>query len=577
MENSENIEINNNMVGTTVTPNTQDLLSLINGLIKEKQQKDKVNKKLRYVMYVRKSTKDKEHQVRSIGDQITDCRKIKHDLGLKVMKIIRERQSAKESGIRPKFTKMLDDIKLGKYDGILCWHPDRLARNMAEAGTIIDMLDKDEIKDLKFFSFYFQNDGSGKMLLGMSFVMSKEYTDHLSESINRGNRRSVAEGSGMGVNKHGYYRDKNFYYRPDGLNYSLICEAWKKKINGERLEDIAKYLNGHTPCYHKSLKIGGVVHKPWLMDKNKLSILFKDSFYTGVMKNGDNTVDLTKWYDFESAVSVEDFLKINKIDDIKKSFVTQKGFRRGDVKAHFLREFVICSDCGKKMNPVVTVKHDKKTNEVIKRYVNFRCRTVQCKRKKKGVRANKVFTYILNFLRNNQMASQDFYQHYLEELKMATKLKQKVLTSEKMAIIQENVGLKTGIEDIRKYLQKEIDIDLIKESKNDYSIKKATLDANLEKISNIDRAMSLTKEAPMSYSKFVELFKEMPNILGKIRRESLRSEIVKKVFANCTLKEEKIVSLRLNTPFNKFVPNENPIVSSGQELNLPRSVLQTDA
>jgi hypothetical protein len=437
---------------------------------------------------------------------------------------------------------------------------------MAEAGMIIDMLDKDEIKDLKFFSFSFQNNSSGKMLLGMSFVMSKEYTDHLSDSINRGNRRSVAEGSGMGVNKHGYYRDKNFHYRPDRDNYNLICEAWKKKINGETLNDIANYLNNSKPCYKKSLKIGGVEHKNWSMDDNKLSILFKDSFYAGVLKIGDNIVNLTKWYDFEPAVSVDDFLKINKISDIKKSFVTQKGFRRGDVKANFLREFVICDDCKKVMNPVVTVKHDKKTGEVIKRYVNFRCRTVGCKRKKKSVRANKVYIYILSYLRNNKLASKDFYKYYLGEFEKAKKQKESVLRSERMSLIQENIGLKNGMSDIRKYLPREVDIDVIKDYKSDYKVKKDTFDANLEKIKKIDQAKILLNDAPITYSKFVELFKEMPNILEKIRGESLKSEIIKKVFANCVLKEEKIISLRLNEPFIRFVPSQNLVMSSAKEL-----------
>lgn len=561
LENS--IDLNNDELSKTNTPDANDLLNLIGGLIKDKQQDDQVNKRLRYVMYIRKSSKDDEHQTRSIGDQITDCKKTKNDLGLRVVKIIKEKQSAKESGIRPKFTKMLNDIKLGKYDGILCWHPDRLARNMAEAGIIIDMLDKDEIKDLKFFSFSFQNDGSGKMLLGMSFVMSKEYTDHLAESINRGNRRSVAEGSGMGVNKHGYYRDKSFHYRPDKNNYSLICEAWKKKLKGEKLNDIANYLNNSKPCYKKSLKIGGVIHKPWHMDDNKLSILFKDSFYAGVLKIGDNIVNLSKWYDFEPAVSVDDFLKINKISDIKKSFVTQKGFRRGDVKANFLREFVICDDCKKVMNPVVTVKHDKKTGEVIKRYVNFRCRTVGCKRKKKSVRANKVYTYVLSYLRKNKLASKDFYKYYLEEFEKAKKYKESILRSERVSLVQENIGLKNGMDDIRRYLPKEADMDVVKDYKNDYKTKKNTFDNNLERIKRIDKAKVLLNDAPMTYSKFVELFREMPNILEKIRKESIKSEIIKKVFANCVLKGENVVSLRLNEPFIQFVPSQNLVVSSG--------------
>jgi len=98
-------------------------------------------RKLRYVLYARKSTEDDTRQVRSIGDQIRDCQKLAQDLDLRVVDIIKETKSAKRPHQRPLFTKMLKDLRAKKYDAILCWHPDRLCRNMLEAGEIIDMLD----------------------------------------------------------------------------------------------------------------------------------------------------------------------------------------------------------------------------------------------------------------------------------------------------------------------------------------------------------------------------------------------------------------------------------------------------
>jgi len=552
MDNKDNVE-NNDLVVSGSQP-LIDLQNLINGLIVQRQEKEHPKKRLKYVMYIRKSSKDEDHQIRSIHDQLVDCRKLRKDLKLRVSKVIVERCSAKESGLRLKFTQMLKDIKEGKYDGIVAWHPDRLARNMMEAGMIIDMLDRDEIKDLKFCSLGFQNNSSGKMLLGMSFVMSKEYTDHLSDSINRGNRRSVADGSGMGVSKHGYYRDKNYFYRRDGANYALICEAWKRKLKGDTLEDIADFLN--KSHYEKSTKVGGIEHHRWNMDDNKLSIMFRDSFFTGILKIGDYTVNLAEKYSFEPVVSVKDYLKINKIDDIKNSFVTKKGLRRADVKAHFLREFVICSDCGKVMNPVVTVKHDKKTGEVIKRYVNFRCRTVNCKREKKSVRANKVYTYILDFLKKNIKISEPFYKNYLKELDVVKNQKKKLLRSEKMSLIQENVGIAKKITRYKLSIVNEDDEDLKIEFKKDLKGYKKTHEENLNRINKIELALKLTDQAPISYSEFVELFKKMPYVLEKVRKESLKSEIIKKMFANCTLKGEKVVSLQYNEPYIRFMPTK---------------------
>ncbi|MBR2998707.1 recombinase family protein, partial [Candidatus Saccharibacteria bacterium] len=141
-------------------------------------------KPLRYVIYVRKSSEDAEAQAKSLPDQIAACKEYARAKGLLVVgEPIQESKSAKKSGNRPLFLQMLKDIEKGKYDGILAWHPDRLSRNSLEAGKIVDMVDNDTIKDLKFPTLEFTNDSSGKLLLNIMFAMSKQYSEHLSESV----------------------------------------------------------------------------------------------------------------------------------------------------------------------------------------------------------------------------------------------------------------------------------------------------------------------------------------------------------------------------------------------------------
>ena len=210
-------------------------------------------KTLRYVLYVRKSTTDESRQVRSIDDQIKDCMALANRLGLQVVTTIKEEKSAKKPHQRPLFRQMLKDLKAKKYDGILAWNPDRLARNMLEGGEIINMIDEDEIADLKFVTHYFTKDANGLMLLGMALVLSKQYSDDLSQKVNRGNRISFEEGKAWAP-KHGYIVNENHQYMPDGKNFDLICEAWKMRRDGEALEKIAKYMNdsGYARVVKKS-------------------------------------------------------------------------------------------------------------------------------------------------------------------------------------------------------------------------------------------------------------------------------------------------------------------------------------
>lgn len=187
---------------------------------------------LRYVIYARKSTDEKEKQVHSTEDQVAVCVEYAQDKNLKVVDILEEKMTAKQAGVRPVFLKMLEKLRKGEYDGIIAWHPDRLARNMKEAGEVIDLLDKQVIKDLQFKSFSFSNDTSGKMLLGITFVLSKEYTDKLSDDVTRGNRKSLERGSYVNKSKHGYVKDRNGRLVPDGNNFILVKKAFEMRLSG---------------------------------------------------------------------------------------------------------------------------------------------------------------------------------------------------------------------------------------------------------------------------------------------------------------------------------------------------------
>jgi len=97
------------------------------------------------------------------------CEELAKKEGIKVKPEYKfaENGSAKESGKRPIFDKIIDHIKKGKIDGLIAWHPDRLSRNMLESGIIIDLLDMDKIIDLKLCTHHFENSASGKMMLGL--------------------------------------------------------------------------------------------------------------------------------------------------------------------------------------------------------------------------------------------------------------------------------------------------------------------------------------------------------------------------------------------------------------------------
>src|SRR3989338_4554681 len=255
----------------------------------------------RFAIYIRKSTDDPKKQVRSVEDQIEECLGIAKQKEIKVREedIIVDSRSGRYSGNRPKFENLIGNIRKGKIDGLISWHPDRLARNMKEAGEIIDLLDLKLLKELHFSAHNFVNDYNGVMALGICFVIAKQYSDKLGVDVTRGMRHAHQEGKSGGQYKPGYIRSEYVgFYEPDetdrGYGYTqfeLIQKAWRMRLDGKTLAEIVQFLNDHG--YIRVLKKkDSKMRKEQPMSDEKLSNMFNDRFYLGILEQAGEEIDL---------------------------------------------------------------------------------------------------------------------------------------------------------------------------------------------------------------------------------------------------------------------------------------------
>jgi site-specific DNA recombinase len=136
----------------------------------------------RYFIYCRKSTEDDDHQSLSLESQGRELTRYADEHGLLVFETICESGSAKMPGRRLLFSAMLKRIAQGQADGIIAWHPDRLARNAVDGGQIIHFLDTKKLIGLRFPSFTFENN-QGRFMLAIIFGYSKYEVDTLSEQV----------------------------------------------------------------------------------------------------------------------------------------------------------------------------------------------------------------------------------------------------------------------------------------------------------------------------------------------------------------------------------------------------------
>jgi DNA invertase Pin-like site-specific DNA recombinase len=234
---------------------------------------------MKYFIYARKSTDSEERQVLSIEAQLAELKEFAAKEKLEIVASLCEAKTAKEPG-RTVFGEMLDRIEKGAAQGILAWHPDRLARNSIDGGRIIYLLDTGKLKDLKFPTFWFDNTPQGKFILNIAFGKGNFPIAKISVSFKRGHRAKLRKGIWPSFAPLGYlnnHKTKGIDIDPEKA--PLIRKAFELYATGEyTLKAIAKILKD----------AGLRSYKGKVLSVSCVQRMLKNTFYYGVFRfNGE--------------------------------------------------------------------------------------------------------------------------------------------------------------------------------------------------------------------------------------------------------------------------------------------------
>lgn len=211
--------------------------------------------KVKYCLYARKSTESEERQVLSIDSQIKEMLQLAEREGLEIVALKRESHSAKETGQRPVFNEIVEEIRSGKYNGILTWAPDRISRNAGDLGRVVDLMDAGILLEIRTFSQRFSNNPNEKFLLMILGSQAKLENDNRGINVQRGLRTRCEMGLRPGIAPTGYLNqklmDKKCQVITDPDRAHIIKKAFEKvayeKWSGKKVYHWLRFdLNFHT-------------------------------------------------------------------------------------------------------------------------------------------------------------------------------------------------------------------------------------------------------------------------------------------------------------------------------------------
>jgi len=346
-----------------------------------------------YGVYYRKSSEAEDKQAQSIPDQVRDTETVIKKEKLTIgKKYPRESQTAFKIG-RPIFADLVKDSLDGKINAILCWHPNRLARNPRDGGMLLWLIDEKILKEIRTPSRVYRNTSSDKFMLQLEFGMSKKDSDDKSEVVKRALEGRAKRGLPNGVAHVGYINDQtkekgNRDWLKDPMRYPLVEKILTMMLTGKYS---VRELHIHA---RDELKLTTITRKKMGGQPIALSYMYtllKDPIHAGFFFQESSGEKVRyEFTHFKPMITEDEYWKIQDMLGTKGrprmtkrkavyNHFTKCGTCNGTL-SHDFKFQVICSGCKKKFSylnrsscPVCDLAIDKMASPTFLSYVFYYC------------------------------------------------------------------------------------------------------------------------------------------------------------------------------------------------------------
>jgi len=326
-------------------------------------EKEEVN----YCLYARKSTESEERQVLSIDSQTKEMLHLAEREGLNIIDIRRESHSAKDSGERPVFNELIEDLKRKRFNGILTWAPDRLSRNAGDLGSLVDLMDGGILKEIRTYGQVFTNSPNEKFLLMILGSQAKLENDNRGINVKRGLRMKCEMGLWPTCTPTGYINirnsDRKCIVIPDPDRATVVRKMFEKvaydKWSGRKVFHWLKFELNFKSKGNKNLSLSNIYR------------ILQMHFYYGPFEYPQGSGN---WYQgkHEPIISKEVFDLVQ--EQLKRDRIVQ------EAREFAFTKLMTCGLCGSGIT--AEEKYKKLKNGNVVKYIYYGCtrsRDLDCK------------------------------------------------------------------------------------------------------------------------------------------------------------------------------------------------------
>lgn len=285
-------------------------------------------REVKYCLYARKSSEQDERQAMSIDSQLKEMLALAERDGLNIAMIKKESHSAKQSGQRPVFRELLQDIIDGKVNGILTWAPDRLSRNAGDLGSLVDLMDSNKLQQIRTYSQSFSNNPNEKFLLMILCSQAKLENDNRGINVKRGIRARCEMGvrpcrAPLGYANFSLDGQRKIVLDPE--RSATIAEVFQRAAEGQSGRHIKRWLDAS----------GFRTRNDKCVTLSQLYLILKNPFYYGEFSFGSDRL---------YKGNHEPLITKQLFDSVQKQ-LTVPARSKWDAKQFPFKQFLRCASC----------------------------------------------------------------------------------------------------------------------------------------------------------------------------------------------------------------------------------------